>query len=389
MTSPVRVLHVDHSTVFGGAELALFRMLRLPPDWHATLFVPNDPNEKLGVYASLAGGPVTVEMRGPAQATGASRGGIVAMLRFAERALRQSLAIRFSRAFSTAHVIHGNTSRSAVYAAVACLGSRKKLVVHLRDVINVETLGGVGFRLFTRVALRRADGVIANSQASLDSALPYIKDGVPRQVIASASGLNPMATERRSELPGPVTVGMVARIDPWKGQDLLLRAFARSSRPDDRLVFAGSAPFGNDDYVVELREMASSLGISDRVDFLGHVHDVPSLLSEIDICVQSSVRPEPLGQNVLQYLAAGRPTIATNAGGPAEWITDGVNGLLFELANEDSLVDALDRLSSDIDLRSRLASAAPETPGLVTDAEIARLHGDFFAKVSQSTVEAR
>jgi glycosyltransferase involved in cell wall biosynthesis len=141
--------------------------------------------------------------------------------------------------------------------------------------------------------------------------------------------------------------------------------------------------------VVELQELASSLGISERVDFLGRVHDVPSLLSEIDICVQSSVRPEPLGQNVLQYLAAGRPTIATNAGGPAEWITDGLNGLLFELGNEDSLVDALARLTSDIDLRSRLASAAPETPGLVTDAEIARLHGDFFAKVSQSTMETR
>ena len=388
MSAPLRVLHVDHSTVLGGAELALFRMLSLPPDWHATLFVPNDPDEGLGVYEPLAGGPVDVEMRGPAQATGASRGGVVGMLRFAASALGQSVAIRFSRGFSAAQVIHGNTSRSAVYAAVACFGSRKKLVVHLRDVIDVETLGGVGVRLFTRVALRRADGVIANSQASLDSVLPYIKEGVPSEVIASASGLNPAAIERRSERPGPVTVGMVARLDPWKGQELLLRAFAPSSNADDRLVFAGSAPFGHDDFVLKLQDLAASLGISERVDFLGHVHDIPSLLTEIDICVQSSTRPEPLGQNVLQYLAAGRPTIATNAGGPAEWITDGVNGLLFELGNEDSLVDALERLSSDVALRSRLASAALDTPGLVTDAEIARLHSEFFAKVARSA-EAR
>ena len=124
MSAPLRVLHVDHSTVLGGAELALFRMLSLPPDWHATLFVPNDPDEGLGVYEPLAGGPVDVEMRGPAQATGASRGGVVGMLRFAASALGQSVAIRFSRGFSAAQVIHGNTSRSAVYAAVACFGTR-------------------------------------------------------------------------------------------------------------------------------------------------------------------------------------------------------------------------------------------------------------------------
>jgi len=382
----MKILHIDHSTARGGAEYALLRMLELPPPWTASLFVPRN-NESNGVYSPLSVS-VTTRLRslGPAQTFGASkaRGGILSIVGFASRALGQSLAIRFSHEFRNADVVHANTSRSAVYTALACFTSPKtKLVVHLRDLVDVDSLGSVGFVLFTKIALKRANGLIANSSASLAAARPYMRTGMPSAVIPSAAGIH----ERRSERParlGLQTVGMVARLDPWKGQELLIRAFASVFRESDvRLVLAGSAPFGNEEFAEQLRLLASSLSIGDRVDFVGHVNDVEALVDSFDICVQSSVRPEPLGQNVLQYLAAGRATIATDQGGPVEWITSGENGLLFTMGDEASLADALRRLADDTNLRSRLAQAAAHTPGLATDREIADAHAKFFDTVSE------
>ncbi len=178
---------------------------------------------------------------------------------------------------------------------------------------------------------------------------------------------------------------MLARIDPWKGQHLLLEAFARVFRGRDvRLQFAGDAPFGHEAHVEHLRHRASELGIAAQVDFLGHVDDVETLLAGWDVAVQASTRPEPLGQNVLQYLASGRVVVAADEGGPAEWIVDGGNGLLVAPRDVDALAAALGRLDADDDLRRRLAIAAAATPGLLDDEAVTRAHAAFYEAVVRS-----
>ncbi|WHE35753.1 glycosyltransferase [Microbacterium sp. BDGP8] len=177
---------------------------------------------------------------------------------------------------------------------------------------------------------------------------------------------------------------MVARIDTWKGQDLLLRAFARAfPSGSTRLVLAGSADFGHDAYLESLRSLAAQLDIASRVDFLGHVTDVPSLIASWDLCVQSSIRPEPLGQNVLQYLAAGKPAIVTDQGGPSEWVRDGWNGWTFEMGSVDALSDAL-TAARDPKLRRHVAANAARTPNLLTDRQVTDAHGDVFEAVHRA-----
>lgn len=391
MTRALRVLHIDHSTARSGAEYALFRMLDRSPPWDATLLVPRAPGPGAeDVFEPLAERGISVRHTGPAQRSGASRGG--PLLGFAARAAGQTAVIRASREFRAADVVHANTSRSALYAAAACRGTRARLVVHLRDLVDAESLGRAGLRLFTSVALRRADGVIANSQATLDSAQPYLPVGVPAEVIPSAAGLVARAADSQpaglqpvgSQPAGAVRrVGMVARLDPWKGQELLVTAFAAVfAGTGVRLVLAGGAPFGNEMFEVELRRLAQRLGAGEQVDFLGHVDDVAGLIPTFDICVQASTRPEPLGQNVLQYLAAGRPTIAADQGGPAEWIDSGRNGLLFPIGDAEQLAQALRTLSENESLRTSLGAAAARTPGLATDDEVTARHHDFFARIA-------
>ena len=127
--------------------------------------------------------------------------------------------------------------------------------------------------------------------------------------------------------------------------------------------------FGHEDHLDELRRRARELGVAGQVDFLGHVEDVDALSAGWDVAVQASTRPEPLGQNVLQYLAAGRAVVAADEGGPAEWITDGVNGLLVPPRDVAALASALGRLDADAALRARLGDRGRR------DARPARRHG--------------
>lgn len=392
---PLRVLHLDHTGAPGGAEFALLRMLRARPSW--TPFLDVAPPAERGSTDVYDGLPERIPSRiaGVAQPAGASAGGPLTALAVGSRVLAQAVVVRCSRAFRGADLVDANTARSSAYGALAVRATRKAFVVHLRDLVEPEALGRAGHALMVRVVLPRADGVVANSRATLESARPHLRPGVPAEVIPSASGLRVRASTDAAPRPGapvgPVrAVGMLARIDPWKGQAQLLEAFARVFGDRDvRLQLAGGAPFGHESFAETLRRRAGELGVGDRLDLPGHVHDVDGLLAGWDVAVQASTRPEPLGQNVLQYLAAGRAVIAADEGGPAEWIEDGVNGLLVPPRDVDALADALARLDADPGLRARLGAAAAATPGLLDDAAVTRAHAAFYERVLASVAARR
>ena len=151
---------------------------------------------------------------------------------------------------------------------------------------------------------------------------------------------------------------MVGRLAAWKGQDIFLDAFAKAF-PDGNAhaVIAGTAMFGEDDYAETLRRQTERLGIADRVDFPGFVEDVHELLASSDVLVHASIIAEPFGQVVVEGLAAGVGVIATGLGGPAEIITDGVDGLLCPPGDSDKLATLLRRLHDDPAERKQLAAA--------------------------------
>ncbi|WP_396657439.1 glycosyltransferase family 4 protein [Microbacterium sp.] len=379
MNAP-RVLHLDHTASAGGAEYALVRMLCADPAWQPAVLLPRGAAGP--VYEPLTG-RVPVRTAGFAQPAGVGAGGPRRTLAAGIRLVAQAAALRLHPGFRTADIVDANTTRAAAYASLAAQTSRVPLVIHLRDIIDAESLGSLGHRVMTGIALPRAQGVIANSQTTLDSAQPYLRAGAATAVIPSASGLRPRPHPRRAREPGrPLHIGMLARIDPWKGQRELLDAFiAAFPEGDVRLQFAGAPLFGHDDYEAVLRTVATEAGVGGRVDFLGHVDDIDAVLETWDVAVQYSTRPEPLGQNVLQYLASGAATIVADEAGPAEWVADGENGLRIAPRNVPALGAALRRLGADADLRARLGAQAAATPGLLDDADVAARHADFYKRI--------
>jgi glycosyltransferase involved in cell wall biosynthesis len=364
------VVHLDHTATEGGAEFALARMLSVGPKWDAVILLP--PSEG-SVFRSLE-----TKTGGFRQPAGVSSGRKWIILSGAIRLIGQAVATRMHLALRRADVIDANTARAAAYGALAATASRVAFVVHLRDMVDPGALGGFGHLIMTRIALRRADGVIANSQTTLDSAAPYLRRDVLTRVIPSASGLT-VGRKMAARHCGPLRIGMLARLDPWKGQLLLVDAFAEAlGDTDATLEFAGAPLFGHEGYLEELRARTVERGLRQRVTFHGQVADVSGLLDTWDIAVQYSMRPEPLGQNVLQYLAASCAIVASREGGPAEWIDDRVNGLLVTPRDAAALAQALRDLAADASLRDRLARAAAATPGLLDDQAVMNAHARFY-----------
>jgi glycosyltransferase involved in cell wall biosynthesis len=231
------------------------------------------------------------------------------------------------------------------------------VVWHLRDRIAEDYLPRAGVRLVRAAGRRLPHGVIAVSQAALATLdLPPGRQGCPSWVIYDPVEPQPRRPDRAD---GPLRVGMVGRIAPWKGQDLFLRSVAEAfpSGPQ-RAVVVGAPLFGEQEYEATLRELTAELGLERRVSFEGFKEDVAAELGNLDVLVHASVIPEPLGQVVMEGMAAGVAVVAPAAGGPAEIVEDGVTGLLYPPGDTRSLARALSRLAGSRGLREELGAAA-------------------------------
>ncbi len=156
------------------------------------------------------------------------------------------------------------------------------------------------------------------------------------------------------ERSGPRCVGAVANLRAVKGLDLLLDAAARlgSSHPD--VVFRVG---GEGEERPALEEGAARRGLGERFLLEGRVSDVPGFLAELDVAVLCS-RAEGMPNAVLEYMAAGRPIVASAVGAVPELIEDGTNGLLVPPGDAAALARAIGRLLADPGLARRLGEAA-------------------------------
>ena len=138
-------------------------------------------------------------------------------------------------------------------------------------------------------------------------------------------------------------IGAVGRLEPQKRFDLLLEAFAalNARRPETRLVIVGE---GSQRELLEAQRRA--LKLEDTCTLLGHVNDVAPAHHAFDLFVQSSDY-EGTPNAVLEAMALETPIVATDAGGTAELVEDGVHGCIVPPGNIDRLNGAIESLLAD------------------------------------------
>jgi len=154
------------------------------------------------------------------------------------------------------------------------------------------------------------------------------------------------------ETHAPVVL-WVGRLDPIKGLAFLIDAFgAVAGSTAAHLLLAGDGPVRD-----RLQGQIIRSNLSDRVHLLGPRNDVASLLKAADVFVFPS-RAEGLPNALLEAMAAGVPTVATDVAGCRDLIENGVTGLLVPYGDTGSLAGAIRRLLEDRALANRLAAEA-------------------------------
>lgn len=131
-----------------------------------------------------------------------------------------------------------------------------------------------------------------------------------------------------------------------KNQPMLLRCAKRikAEFPDVHFVLAGEG-----ERMRYLKDMAKKLGVEDSVHFIDRCRMVPELLSISEICVLTSYA-EGFSNSILEYMAAGRPVVATDVGGARECVIEGETGFLVDSNDDGAMAEKLCILLNDAEM---------------------------------------
>ena len=146
----------------------------------------------------------------------------------------------------------------------------------------------------------------------------------------------------------------LAEISDNKNQYYLLRGLKRLLERDENIYLVLA---GRDLSEGAFQQMAEKMNVMDHLRMLGWRNDVKALYCASDICTASSIR-EGFGINIVEAMACGIPVVATKNRGHSTIIRNGENGLLTDLNDIDSFVDAVDKLRTDDDLKEKLVTTA-------------------------------
>jgi len=231
--------------------------------------------------------------------------------------------------------------------------------------------GYVDYRA-NRAALAHASVIVANSREMSRDFLQRLGPSMERIRLLyngiDAQRFTPeVPSALRAEIgadPDEVLIGISSRLAPDKGQDTFLRAAAgvAAQEPRTRFVVIGDDSIFSDNvgYVPMLRELAARPGLAGRVTFLGFRGDMPAVYNGLDILVNAALR-EAFGLVVVEGMACGKVVVGTRAGGIPEILTDGHNGFLFPVNDDEALSRVLLRLVRDPELRRTVGLAARRT----------------------------
>lgn len=352
---PLKILFVIGSLEVGGAER---QMVLLATELQKR-------GAKVAVFTIHGGGPLqaVLEAAGVALIEGARRSYADSIFHPVFQLMRAQLVLGWARWTFRPDVINGFLPLTNFMGAIAGRLQGVRCIVTSRRALGHHQERHPGWAVLDRVANLLSTVITANSEAVKQDTVR--RDGVRAEKIVvipnaiSLSGLTIASPERmlvRSELrleQNEIAIGCVANLIRYKGHAELIPAFALAlkSVPTAKLFLIGAdrGLGGELDALSEEHQVASS------ITFLGTRHDVPRLLTGMDMGVLAS-HEEGFSNAVLEKLAAGLPVVLTDVGGNSEAL-NGIEGCeIVPARNPEALAAALVRMLQRIEeLRAKAA----------------------------------
>lgn len=373
MSSKKRILYVDSAPTLGGSVISLYELLRhLDRSRYEPTVLFYARHANVGDVAALDLDVIvwdvyTTNDHRPGWAIKARRSRVAQWLRqsawgtrpyhwlgfallLARRVWPRARALRRMIDQRKIDLLHTNIrvghDREAILAAqmagIPC-------VCHVRDFEQLNW--------FDRQLAARASACIYISQAvqrcHLEAGVPRKKGHVVYNGVdcAAFSATRDVQEARRSlgvEGSEPL-VGIVGRLERWKGQHVFLEAMAMviDQLPRVRGVVIGDPVPYDLAYRDQLLALRQQLELGERVSFRDFRQDLPTVMAALDVLVLASTSPEPFGRVLIEAMAAAKPVVATDAGAVPEIVRHGVEGLLVPVGDAQALAGAMVQLLGD------------------------------------------
>jgi glycosyltransferase involved in cell wall biosynthesis len=265
-------------------------------------------------------------------------------------------------------IVHTHTSKAGFIGRLAAVIARVPAVIHQpHGHIFYGYFSPRRTAVFTRLerwAARWTDRIITLTDRGTDEHLARdigcaeqyvaVPSGVPTDELRAAAPPRGGARARLGLDPDAFVVVGLGRLVPIKGFDLLARALPAvvAQIPSARVLLVGDGAER-----AYLGAIASSMGVTERLQMTGETEDMTSYLAAADVVAVPS-RNEGMGRVIVEAMALGLPVVATAVGGIPDVVTDGECGRLVEPEDVDALGAALIELGRDPALRRKLGEAA-------------------------------
>jgi glycosyltransferase involved in cell wall biosynthesis len=276
--------------------------------------------------------------------------------------------------------IHFFLPEAFIIGALLTFSWHPRLLMSRRGLITYRKKYPAKVVAVEKFLQRRMRFLLGNSKQVVQEILD---DGIPKDRVRviynglAADRLDPPGPDRielRKELgisEADIVLVALANLHPYKGHMDLIEALgllkAAGKLPGDwTLILIGRdmplqgpniMPAAGNGYEVVLDKRSKALGLSEHIKFLGERADAPALLRSADIGILPS-HEEGFSNALLEMMAAGLATIASNVGGSPEALDDGRAGLLVPPKNPDALADAIAMLLESPASRKSLGEIA-------------------------------
>ena len=220
---------------------------------------------------------------------------------------------------------------------------------------------------------RYADKIVtvSNAVANHVKQSPFIKEGQVQVIYNGVDNAlyHPMQVSAVREKFGipedALVIGMVGRVNAWKGQGDFLEAVTPilEHNPNSVAFLAGSAFAGEEWRVEELESKISKSSVASQFKRIDYYEHTTELYNMFDIFVLPSTNPDPLPTVVLEAMACGKPVVGYRHGGVCEMVAEGTNGLLASPGQSQELSDAILELVSDPEKRLQFGQASVRRQG--------------------------
>jgi len=263
-------------------------------------------------------------------------------------------------------IIHANTLRAGIVVSAASIGTGRKVVWHIHDILPPHQLSAL-IRL--SALMLRPTSIVAVSDCaarafcgpfSFQGRISTIHNGVDLSHFPHKGAGSSVMRQRLRVAEDAFLVCAIGQICERKGLIELVAAFEKAcaERPQMHLVIAGNVAFEHErNYFNVLRVAASAPQIAGKVHFTGHLPDVSELLRAADLLVLNS-REEPFGLVLVEAMSSGTAVLAARVGGIPEIVKDEENGWLVERGATEELAKKLVELSRNRGLLEQVAEKA-------------------------------